>query len=786
MDQQQVSSGRLTGFLLSAAVAAATAVYLFSTLAYLKLDRQIIFGWSMLLILYAVKRSPYPSQGTRRVVVILIAFFLTFRYLLFRTFDTLFYTGLADFTGMMALYGAEFYGIFVYILGLFVNAAPIKRKQLVADLADPDLPTVDIFIPTYSESEDMVAITATAAAQVDYPKDKLNIYILDDGGTDQKVNDPDPEKARAARERRASLQSMAEFLEIHYLTRCENYHAKAGNVNEAMRATSYGVHDTKDSVECFPPDGFGGGGGDLILVLDCDHVPTRDILKNTVEYFRCDDKLFLVQTPHFFINPDPVERSLQSFEDMPSENEMFYGAVLLGVDSWESTFFCGSAAVLRRELLIRNGGLSGESITEDAETALDLHAKGFRSAYVSKPMVCGLSPDSFADFIIQRNRWAQGMIQIFMLKNPLLKKGLQLKQRLCYLNSCTFWFFGLARVVFFLAPVFYLFFGLRVYNASFMQIVAYTLPHLVGAIMVTDFFYGHVRHPFFSELYEIVMSFFNLPAALNTLINPRAPSFKVTPKDHSKISDFLSPLAAPFYITFFIILAGYPLALFRWFVFPLEHEAIYFTLFWNTFNMIFIFLCLGVVWERRQIRRRHRFPVTEKIVIRVPSPEEGLPPEDYEGILTDLSEDGVAVQLDVPLPLMKGDEVRILAEDGYGIQYNLPADVIRVFIREGRLYLGCSFTADDEWTYRDIVGFVFGDSTRWSNFWMRRRKITNPLKGIGYLFIKGIEGFVVNFSGIFSLINDYFKQCGESLWEISGNCSIKLKDKLRSLLAWVF
>ncbi len=80
-------------------------------------------------------------------------------------------------------------------------------------------------------------------------------------------------------------------------------------------------------------------------------------------YFSEDPKLFLVQTPHFFINPDPVERNLVTFDSMPSENEMFYGLIQRGLDRWNSAFFCGSAALLRREALNDTPGFCGVSVT---------------------------------------------------------------------------------------------------------------------------------------------------------------------------------------------------------------------------------------------------------------------------------------------------------------------------------------------------------------------------------------------------------------------------------------
>ena len=106
---------------------------------------------------------------------------------------------------------------------------------------------------------------------------------------------------------------------------------------------------------------------------------------------------------------------------MPSENEMFYSVTQRGLDKWNGSFFCGSAALLRRAALETTGGFSGITITEDCETAFELHAKGWTSVFVDKPLIAGLQPETFASFIGQRSRWCQGMFQILLLKNPAFK-----------------------------------------------------------------------------------------------------------------------------------------------------------------------------------------------------------------------------------------------------------------------------------------------------------------------------------------------------------------------------
>ncbi len=124
--------------------------------------------------------------------------------------------------------------------------------------------------------------------------------------------------------------------------------------------------------------------------------------------FLKDDKLALVQTPHHFFSPDPFERNLANFRDVPSEGNLFYGLVQDGNDMWDATFFCGSCAVLRRSALEEIGGVAVETVTEDAHTFLKLHRLGYRSAYLRQPVSAGLATESLSAHVGQRIRWARG------------------------------------------------------------------------------------------------------------------------------------------------------------------------------------------------------------------------------------------------------------------------------------------------------------------------------------------------------------------------------------------
>jgi cellulose synthase (UDP-forming) len=440
-----------------------------------------------------------------------------------------------------------------------------------------------------------------------------------------------------------------------------------------------------------------------------------------------------------------VEKNLGTVTESPGENEMFYGGIQLGLDLWNASFFCGSAALLRRRYLMAIGGLVEDTITEDVGTAIKLHAKGLNSVYLNKAMTMGLSPESFDSFIIQRSRWAKGMTQILLLKNPLQQKGLSIPQRICYLNACMFWLFGFARMIFFLSPLMFLIFGLRVYNASLMQVLVYAVPHLLASYYVSNHLYGKLRHPFYSELFEIIQSIYLIPAVVSVFRNPHAPRFRVTPKSISLLHDTLTHLATPFYLMFLLNLLAFCAGAILWLNQPTLLDTITICLCWNTFNMFLVICCLGVVWERRQLRCYHRHATHEPVTVSVPG--SGTTVKAY---LKDLSISGIGLRVDRDTHLPAAHLI-LQAVDSYGQHHALPIRVLRT--SEGPRYqtLGCCFEGN-EGARRQVIGFVYGDSGRWKYFAEERRvKGISTLRAFFKLLGIGLKGLWRHAAGLMRL-----------------------------------
>lgn len=205
----------------------------------------------------------------------------------------------------LALLGAE---LFSYTDSLLFGVNMWRVGERPPPPAAPPDRTVDVFVTTYNEPIELVRETALAARAITYPH---RTWVLDDGN-------------------RPLMREACEELGVGYLVRStawvgKNLHAKAGNLINALYQTS----------------------GEFLLVLDADQVPSPALLDRVLGYFT-DPNVAFVQTPQAFKN---VPRG----DPFGSEAPLFYGPIQTGKDGWNSAFFCGSNAVLRREALMQLG-----------------------------------------------------------------------------------------------------------------------------------------------------------------------------------------------------------------------------------------------------------------------------------------------------------------------------------------------------------------------------------------------------------------------------------------------
>ncbi|HHL1881455.1 TPA: UDP-forming cellulose synthase catalytic subunit [Klebsiella pneumoniae] len=524
-------------------------------------QKQYIFGLLSIGILFLMGFSKRRSVS---VIMVVTSLLMSTRYMYFRLTQTLHFNSSIEAILGMGLFLAEVYIWVMLLLNYLQTVWPLKRGIVPLPDDMSKWPTVDIYIPSYNEPLEVVRDTVLAAQCIDYPKDKMKIYLLDDG-------------------KRSEFAVFAADVGVGYITRNDNKHAKAGNLNHALTLTQ----------------------GELICVFDCDHVATRVFLQATVGGFLKDPMLALVQTPHYFYSPDPFERNLSVGRNIPNEGMLFYGPIQQGNDNWNATFFCGSCAVIRREALAQIGGFAVETVTEDAHTALKFQRLGWKSAFLDIPLAAGLATERLVVHVIQRTRWARGMTQIFRVDNPLFGRGLTFQQRLCYLSAMLYYQFALPRVVFVTAPLAYLLFNLNIIYSSASLIVSYALPHLFLAIYVGSRMNGRYRYSFWGEIYDIVLAFHLVLPTLVTMIFPKRGKFNVTDKGGLlDVGYFDFTVVRPHLVVACLLALGVIVGIVRAIghdYFGSDPNVIALNVGWGIYSLIFLLAAIAVARETRQV-----------------------------------------------------------------------------------------------------------------------------------------------------------------------------------------
>ena len=538
-----------------------------------------------------------------RLVVVFLSLAASLRYIIFRGTETLALGSTFDTATSVLLYIAELYALVTLVSGYFQTAIVRRNTPIPLDLPADQLPSVDIFIPTYNEPEDVLRPTILGALAIDY--EKKHVFVLDDG-------------------RREWVRDLCLELGCGYFDRPDNKGAKAGNVNAALPRSN----------------------SDLIAFFDADHIPVRAFLKATVGFFLENQRLALVQTPHHFYNPDPFLRNLYLEGIVPPEQHLFYHGIQLGNDFWNSAFFCGSCAVLRRSALMQVGGFSQQTVTEDAHTALQLHSRGWDSLYLDIPLAAGLATETYAFHIGQRVRWARGMAQIVRVDNPLFKRGLSLAQRLNYFNAAWYFFFGLPRLIFLVTPALYLLFDLHPLDANVREVLIYAIPHLVLASLGSVSMNRNVRHSLWPEVYEVAIAPYTAVVTSLALIAPKRGKFNVTTKGANIESvQFDWRHAAPLLAIGVAIIAAFVMVPFKVVNAPLDVDTILIAAAWNGYNFVVLTAASLAALERPQRRTHHRVNRVVQVTVSAAEPEGEAWFAPLEGNTFDLSLGGCALQI---------------------------------------------------------------------------------------------------------------------------------------------
>jgi len=543
------------------------------------------------------------------------------------------------------LWGAEAFGLVSYFLFSWItkNIAPIVSYTNPTKGLN-----VDIFIPTYDEDLDILEATLVGCQNIHYPH---TTYVLDDGN-------------------RAQVKALVKRLGCEYINRPTHEHAKAGNINYALKQTD----------------------GDFIVVLDADMVPQPEYLDRTLGYFE-DEKIALIQLPQEFYNWDSVQHATKG--TYWHEQSLFFRVIQPGKNYTNSAFWCGSPSVIRRKALLEIGGVATETITEDIHTTVRLHSNGWKTLFINEPVAFGIAPQTIKAFLVQRLRWAQGTMQLYRSKDsPLWVHGLSFEQRLSYTSSFLAYFEAFQKFILLLIPVLILCFDIFPMRVSFLPFALRWIPYFALNILANQFGGRGVFNYFKTEKYNLLKTIIFIQATF-TLLSKKSLKFKVTPKTIDSSVYRQERLSMKWYMGILgLLITAMIYAVISIFI-PhsrsITRDALVITLIWAGYNSYVILLGLKEILTRRHERKQYRFQVdTEAKIINANSGN-----LEINAQIIDLSITGAGLLIDQGIPLESVKHKLEISPKGFG-KFTIPIEKFndRCCHPSGKDFAGLIFTKD--------------------------------------------------------------------------------------------
>lgn len=437
------------------------------------------------------------------------------------------------------------------------------------------VPDVDVLIATHNEDRELLEKTVNGATYMNYPKDKLHIYICDDGN-------------------RSEIKGLADQYGVGYIGLENNHEAKSGNLNHALSLLT----------------------SPLFVDFDSDMIPYTNFLQETVPYFQQNwldykndpdntQPLGYVQTPQSFYENDIFQYNLFSERIVANEQDFFSRDVNVLYGQHGYTIFTGSNALFLRQAVDKVGGFPTKTLTEDFELGARVNIAGYSSFSTTEPQSAGTTPLDLKGVIKQRSRWGRGVIQSCRNLHIFLNSKIAWTHKVILANAYFYWWSFFRRLIYIAAPILFAVWKIQVVDTNFWLLLlmwapGYALLHTVlgdSSSRIRNERWGEVQETFFAP-------YLFLPVILQTM-HIKKHSFQVTQKSYQRNwldRVYLLPhLAMWLLTTYAIIKFNYG----KWGSEILYGAVITFWLLMHWINLSFaVFIAMG----RQVFRQQTRFP----------------------------------------------------------------------------------------------------------------------------------------------------------------------------------
>jgi len=472
----------------------------------------------------------------------------------------------------------SFVSIFFFIFDMWKSkdAERLPAPHYLSDIeklegiADRPL-RIDVFIATINEEAELLRYTIKDAKAVEYPYPdvEIKIYVLDDGRRDGR--NPN----------RENIKQLCHEEGVIYVTRENNLGFKAGNLKNGLAHSSGDLFVILDA-DTRPFPRFLQNTLGYFRNHKVAWVQTCQWFYDTTEAIPLSTyiiKVANIRSPFLKKIIKTLTFNLKTGEDIyGSDPRQFYQVIQRKRNNHNASFCCGAGSVHRREAVMASAlesfadslkqklskisqQKSGEPekikieeyeiiknttvtpfrfhASEDLYTSMVLHSdikhkwQSVMHPYVESKL---LSPQDIDSFVKQRSRYAEGSIDIAIRDNPLLKKGLTWRQKICYFNSVWSYFSCVWTIVFLLSPLLFFYTHIMPVTCDTKDFFIFFMPFFIS-IKLTEIAGSWGISQKRGKQYHICLFWLNLQAMIKVLSGKKL-KFHVTPKSRQKAHPF--------------------------------------------------------------------------------------------------------------------------------------------------------------------------------------------------------------------------------------------------------
>ncbi|MDR0921756.1 MAG: glycosyltransferase [Lactobacillales bacterium] len=369
-----------------------------------------------------------------------------------------------------------------------------------------DYPTVDVLIPTYSESREILAETIAHAKRLNYPQNAYQITLCDDG-------------------EREEIKELCQNFGVGYIPHQNDGGAKASNLNHALAQIN----------------------GEYVTVLDADNLVHEDFLKQTLSAIRKLDREGFVQASEQLHDGmiDQFQKGLKISDDSQLAFNEF---IQPSRNGFQGATCCGHLVLFNRKALDEVGGFDTTTITEDFMTGMRMHERGYQSVALHYVGGKVLPARNFNGLIKQYQRWSTGNIQGGV--RALMKMKLNALQKSTYYRMVTTWLSGVKQPILLAVSAFMVLTQLPIMKVNIYEFlivfgIYYSLHKLSNYWIL-----GFRRTPSVDSMINFVTFPYLVKTNLSAIFQNKQRKFYVTSKKQEGVRTQRETfrLALPFYV----------------------------------------------------------------------------------------------------------------------------------------------------------------------------------------------------------------------------------------------